>query len=127
MRIGIAPLFDQHLRMIRVFDVAAPIVAPDMPGNELLGVIHAHAIRIGFHGRIDAHILHGYRIVIRIERHPKLLGHARRLDPGDIINGTVAWQQVCLLLLEQVVRPLSGFAVDAHIGDSCRATVERPD
>lgn len=59
--------------MIRVFDVAVPVMAPRMARSELIGVVNAETIRIRLDGHEGADVAHRHRLMTRIERHPELL------------------------------------------------------
>src|SRR5208283_1040828 len=79
-------LFEQRLRMIRILAVLVSIKAAYMPGDELVLVINADPLRIGFDDHALVRELGWHRVAIGVERDAELTRGAQVQDSGEIVR-----------------------------------------
>ena len=102
--------------MIRILDVLVAVIAARMAGDQLVVMIEADPVGIGFQRQLSAGILGRHRVAVGIERHAELARCPDLGDGGDVEAVMGQRVEIGPLIFETHNRLLAGLAVDAHVG-----------
>ena len=114
---GLFALSDQLLGMIRVLDVLVPVIGSWMAGDELIVVIDADPVGIGFEGQPCSGMLGGHGVVIGVNGDTKLRRSPHLPYGADVAGMGGKGLEAGFFFFEHFQGFSSGLPMDAHIGN----------